>query len=457
MDSDISFSPDGRRIAFVRTNDPEVGKYRLITGNLEGADERVVLDAAPASDAPPFIAWSPKGNDLAYELFKPDKALGGIAVVEIKSGKVRRYETFPDKVTQDFKWLPDARGLMVLYSQKGPDYFSRSQIGFIPEEAGQLRPITRDTNSYATLTLSADGKTVATVQTKATKNLYVLPATGSQSGRMTPLLTQGQHVYWFDWTADGNVIFSDYNHVSRVSIDRGAPTQLVADEGAAILELAGCGRHHLIFSWAFHSDTNSTNVWRTNADGSSPQKLSDGKDDRGPVCSPDEKWAYYWDHSLQQLWRVPLDGSGKPEALPASVVPRTIPVGSALGPSPDGKLLAYVLSTLPTPDDPYPQYKVALLELSSRDSRPRIVDADERISSGGLSFTPDGKSVAYPIRENGVDNLWLQPLDGSAGRMITQFDSEQIFDFRWSPDGRSLCLLRGHSDSDVVLIRESSP
>jgi serine/threonine protein kinase len=456
VDSDISFSPDGRRIAFVRTNDPEIGKYRLITANLEGADEKAVLTASPASDAPPFVAWSPKGEELAYELFKPDVALGGIAVVDIKSGKAHRYETFPDKVTRDFKWLPDGRGLMVLYSQKGPDYFSRSQIGFIPEEAGQLRSITRDTNSYATLTLSADGKTVATVQNKVTKNLYVLPATGNRASSGNPLLTQGQHVYWFDWAPDGNVIFSDFNHLSRTGVDRSAPTRLVGDESAAILELASCGSHRLVFSWAFHGDTNSTNVWSSNVDGTSPLKLSDGKDDRGPVCSLDEKWAYYWDRSLQQLSRVPLDGSRKPEALAGSVVSRTIPVSNALSSSPDGKMLAYVLSTVPTPDDPYPQYKIALLELSSRDLRPRLVDADERISSGGINFAPDGKAVVYPIRENGVDNLWVQPLDGSPGRKITQFDSDQIFNFRWSPDGTSLCILRGHSDSDVVLIRESS-
>src|SRR5258706_4664765 len=78
------------------------------------------------------------------------------------------------------------------------------------------------------------------------------------------------------------------------------------------------------------------------------------------------------------------------------------------------------------------------------------------ISTGVLSLTPDGEAVAYPIRENGVDNLWVQPLDGSRGRQITSFDSEQILNFRWSPDGRSLCILRGHTDSDVVLIRESS-
>jgi hypothetical protein len=231
---------------------------------------------------------------------------------------------------------------------------------------------------------------------------------------------------------------------------------MVGDASAAIVELSRCGSHLLVFSWAFHGGTNSTNIWRTNADGTSPVKLSDGKDDRGPVCSADEKWVYYWDHALQQLWRAPLNGSGKPEMFPGSAVPKTFPTEMGLSLSPDGKLLAYVLATMPTPDDPYPQYKVALLDMSSSASPAKLIDADERISSGGLSFTPDGKAVAYPIRENGVDNVLVQPLDGAPGQQITRFDSEQILNFRWSPDGRSLCLLRGHTDSDVVLINESS-
>ena len=143
--------------------------------------------------------------------------------------------------------------------------------------------------------------------------------------------------------------------------------------------------------------------------------------------------------------------------IPGSIVSRTVPTGTGISSTPDGKMLAYVLATLPTTKDPYPEYKIALLELSTKESKTRLIDADERISSGGLNFTPDGKAIAYSIRENGVDNLWVQPLDGSAGRQITSFDSEQIFNFRWSPDGRSLCVLRGHTDSDVVLIRELSP
>jgi serine/threonine protein kinase len=457
IDSDITFSPDGRRIAFARANDPEAGKYRLMTTNLNGGDEQVLNSVAPASDTPAFLAWSPRDEQLAYRLFKPDQALGGIALFGIGNRKINRFATFSDELASNIKWLPDGRGILALYSRKGPDYFRTSQIGLVAEGSEQLQPVTRDTNSYATLTLSADGKTLATVQTKSTQNLYVLPATGSQSPTANPLLQQGQNVYWFDWTADGNLVFSDFTRVLRTGIDRSVPTQLVGDSNAAIVELAGCGAQFMVFSWAFHGGTNSTNVWRTNVDGTNPVKLTEGKNDRAPVCSADGKWAYYWDLALQQLWRVTLNGSGKPEMIPGSAVPRTIPIGTGLSPSPDGKVLAYVLATVPTPEDPYPEYKVALLEPSSKPSPPHLIEVDERISSGGVNFTPDGKAVAYPIRENGVDNLWVQPLDSSRGRQITSFDSEQILNFRWSPDGRSLCILRGHTDSDVVLVHESSP
>jgi len=83
-------------------------------------------------------------------------------------------------------------------------------------------------------------------------------------------------------------------------------------------------------------------------------------------------------------------------------------------------------------------------------------DANPRISKG-VQFTADGKFVAYPVFENGVDNVWIQPLDGSPGHQITHFNSERIFQFHWSPDGKRLGILRGHTDSDVVLLQESEP
>jgi Tol biopolymer transport system component len=72
-----------------------------------------------------------------------------------------------------------------------------------------------------------------------------------------------------------------------------------------------------------------------------------------------------------------------------------------------------------------------------------------------VRFSRDGKSMVYPIRENNADNLWQQPLDGSAGKQLTSFKAEHIWDYRWSADGSKLGLVRGHTDSDVVLIRNS--
>jgi hypothetical protein len=63
----------------------------------------------------------------------------------------------------------------------------------------------------------------------------------------------------------------------------------------------------------------------------------------------------------------------------------------------------------------------------------------------------------YPVRTGGVDNLWSQPLDGSPGKLITAFSSEHIIDFHWSFDGSKLGLIHGHTDSDVVLIRDAQP
>ena len=456
IDSDITFSADGRRIAFARRNSPEPGKYQVMTTNGNGGDEKVLYVASPASEAPSFVAWSPDGKQIAFRLFRPDKALGGLGLLAVKSGNVEPLATFDDRLTLDFKWLPERRGIVALYSQRGPEYFQRSQIAVIPDGGDQFEPITRDTNSYVTLTLSADGKTLATVQTKTIQNLYVLSVGGSQPGDASAVLLPGQSVYSFDWTADGDLAFTDLSSLMRIGSERNAPTQLVGDANAAIVDLSGCGNRYLVFSWAFHGGTNSTNIWRANADGTGPVKLSDGKADRAPVCSMDEKWVFYWDEVLQQIWRVAADGSGKPEVLPGSAVPKTLPVGMTLSPSRDGKRMAFVVATVPTQEDPYPQYKVALLDLTAKAGRPELIDADERISAGGLSFTPDGSAVAYPIRENGVDNIWMQPLNGSNGRRITAFDSEQILNFRWSPDGRKLCVLRVHTDSDVVLIRDSS-
>ena len=64
--------------------------------------------------------------------------------------------------------------------------------------------------------------------------------------------------------------------------------------------------------------------------------------------------------------------------------------------------------------------------------------------------------MVYPIRENGVDNLWLQPLDGSRGHQITNFQADTIQVFQYSPDSKTLGVFLQHTESDVVLLHDTS-
>src|ERR1700676_4423992 len=42
--SGARFSPDGKRMAFVRANDPELGKFLVLTANSDGTNETTVAN-----------------------------------------------------------------------------------------------------------------------------------------------------------------------------------------------------------------------------------------------------------------------------------------------------------------------------------------------------------------------------------------------------------------------------
>jgi Tol biopolymer transport system component len=295
---------------------------------------------------------------------------------------------------------------------------------------------------------------VATVQTKITRNVYLLPGAGSQSAQFPPLPSTVRDIQSLNWTADGNLVASDGARLTKMGPDGKNPAPILADLNADISGVSACGDRYLIFEWGFHAGTNSSNIWRVNTDGSNAIRLTGGKDDHFPTCSPDQKWVYYNDRRAVQMGRVPLDASGKPEPIPGSTNFHGFTGGGEISISADGKTLAYTAVSVTVGGADITD-KIALLNLESPTS-PRLLNANPHIS-GGVQFTPDAKSVAYSIRENGVDNLWVQPLDGFAGHQITNFASDQIDSFHWSPDGKSLAILRRHSESDVVLLQESKP
>jgi serine/threonine protein kinase len=454
VDSDITFSPDGHRIAYIRVNDPEIGKYRLLTATSDGNDEKVlqIVEIGSSTDFAHHLAWSPSGSQIAYQLVQPGAAESGIELFDLEAGHARRLATFEDKYVTGLSWLPNGRQILINYWTR-PDAY-RGQIGWMSSAGGDIHPITRDTNRYDGVTASADGKSLATVQTKTTNSVYLLPGAGSQSPQAEPLSSQGRNFVAINWTADGKLLASDGPRVWTIDAGGKGETELVSEANARIHWMTTCGSRYLVFNWAFHEGTSSSNIWRANSDGSSPVQLTSGRRDLHPVCSQDQKWVFYYDAPAKELKRVPLDGSGKSEALPRSSDFQGLIVWANMEMSTDETSLAYVVEIV-NKETQGSMRKIAMLNLESPTS-PRLLDTNQRIS-GSVQFTPDRKAIAYPIRESGADNIWVQSLDGSAGHQITNFKSDQIASFHWSPDGKSIAVLRVHSESVVVLLQEVRP
>jgi hypothetical protein len=67
-------------------------------------------------------------------------------------------------------------------------------------------------------------------------------------------------------------------------------------------------------------------------------------------------------------------------------------------------------------------------------------------------WSPDGKGLIY-INKADRDNLWVQPIDGSAASPLTRLGDARILDFGWSANRQHLVLLRDQSADDLVLVR----
>jgi Tol biopolymer transport system component len=133
--------------------------------------------------------------------------------------------------------------------------------------------------------------------------------------------------------------------------------------------------------------------------------------------------------------------------------------------SPDGKTMA-IYAPQGDPNSRTYANTIALLNTDANSKTPpRYITTDPRCGVGfivpgpaafsGFHFTPDGKAIAILIEERGIDNIWIQPIDGSKGHQLTHFDSLQIQDFRWSPDGKRLAAIRSDYSGDVVLLHDT--
>jgi Tol biopolymer transport system component len=434
IDSNITFSPDGRQFAFFRFNNPEPGKQRLLLQSVDGGEEKVMY-GGPISSALQDPAWSPDGKMIVCSVLQPGKAFGGLLALDVATGKQQVFFTSPNTLLQRPLWMPDASGLLALSGLR------TNQIIFVAYPDGKSHAVTRDTNDYSDPSLAADGKTIATVSKETHFNLFVMAA-GTGGGSQVRQVTSDTSLNHFSWTRDSQLIRESQAGLSLLNPDTGSVVSLPTPESSYVAGPSACGDGRYITFTAIPAGKQVVHVWRMDTGGGHLQELSDGKADDFSECSSDGRWVVYENaDSGGLLMKVPVEG-GKPQKVSDELA-------AGFDISPDSKNVIFAAFG-------HLGEHVEKLTVVSLESGQLLKAADfQRPRSGPIRYSHDGKAVVYPVSNNGVDNLWLQPLDGSAGRQITNFPSEHIMDFHFSPDGNKIGLVRGHTDSDVVLIRDA--
>jgi eukaryotic-like serine/threonine-protein kinase len=440
VDSNVTFSPDGRKLAFMRYDNPDPGKYRLIIRSLERNDE-TTLASGPMDTSLFGPAWSPDGKTILCQIFQPGKALSGLVAIDAASGKQGMFFASNTGIASSLVWLPDGKGLLALWQDLSLN-FSRSQIVSISYPGANFRSVTHDTNNYTDLSLAADGQTLATVLSEGRWNLFVAPAADGQDSQIRQVASVGLNTN-FTWTPNGLLLTDQEARLNLINPDSGTKTTISTEKDTPTGNPSACqnGRY-IVFSLGLSGGSNTLNVWRMDANGGNLKQLTQGKFDVSPLCSRDGQWVFYRDSSGgDKLMKVHLEG-GVPQQVSA------LSIAGLFDISADGKVAAF--STL----DHLGEHK-EMLALVAADSGQTLKLLDFAPHNWpAVRFAADSKAVVYPVRSAGVDNLWLQPRDGSSPKQITTFKSEHISDFNYSFDGSKLALVRGHNDSDVVLMRD---
>ena len=440
VDSPITFSPDGLHFAFLRElhNSPT---WDLLLAKADGTLEKPIFANQTVISDSYVPSWSPDGKTILIPIVQPNKDnIGGFLHVDAASGKMETGNIAADRIFYNAVWLPSSTGIIVNSRQIAIGSL-KSQIGYLRFPDGELHPLTADTNDYEGLSLSKDGKTLAAIQSRLRFELSIAGLSDLDHAR--PISLSSQLSIWrWDWFPNGTLLLPQSGTFKIVTPD-GKETVLTSDTKHISDQVSVCGDgRYVVYREVGRASAASANLWRIDADGTNEKQLTSGLNEQAPTCSRDGKWVYYVDNGDKRfVKRVPVDG-GSPE----TIVHRDVFNFSL---SPDGKNVASIeLREL--------DHKLVLRLDSTEGGQMTYHNVDQRALLAQIAFTPDGKSVAYLVREKGVDNLWLQPLDGGPYRQMTHFTKDQIFRFVFAPDGTKLAIERGAQESDAVLFHDTT-
>jgi Tol biopolymer transport system component len=439
VDSSPTFAPDGRQMAYVRGN-PDRNETTLVVAGPDGSGERTLATLHGPRERftlPAGPSWSPDGKRIvgSVSVADGDGEYQELMDVRVSDGAVHYITNRRWLQIGRTAWQANGRRVLAIAADRET---TLAQVWSIDYPGGGATRITNDLDDYRDLSLTADARVMAVLQSAQQSNVWLTDGSSNQPLR----ITSGNHdgIDALAWARDGGLVYS--------ALSSGAQTLWIADrEGGRPAPLTdGGGSDGAVAAapdadrFIFASTRNGgQHLWSIDSD-RQPRQLTSGIRDGSPVFSPDGQWLAYRSYSLglPNLFRLSSRG-GSPARL-------TERISGSPAISPDGRWIACTYrETALSP--------VTIAILPSGGGPPSMILAplDAPVRSL-VRWTNDGRAVMYIRTVSGVSNIWQQPLNGGAAASVTHFDSDQLFNF--TPAGRTgqIAVARGRVTNDVVLV-----
>jgi Tol biopolymer transport system component/DNA-binding winged helix-turn-helix (wHTH) protein len=428
LDGAFDISPDDRRISFRRYT-PQ--KRSLLIADIDGSNEREIFTTSKTFTDNVF---SPDGKTIAFASGQSDTGDEdfGVYTIAVDGGQAKPATDFKWFHVRGIVWLPDQNGLLVTAIGKSGEL---TQLWQISLSNGEIKKITDTQNGFTSISATRDLSQILLTQVSLSSNLYRAPA--SVPDNVQPLAQAHGGVVW---TPEGNLIYSSSssgnNDIWVLNAETITQKQLTTEVSIEITpKVAPDGRYIVFIS----NRAGKNNVWRINADGSNPVQLTNDNGEQSPVFTPDGRFVIFNSMKDLSLWKISIEG-GKPIQIsdePAYQVSI----------SPDGAKFAHFIQKGGTT-------KISVKSFSSCEVLQEFALPNGNYATRDIDWAIDGQALIYALEDrNSVGNLWQQPLNGDTPHKLTNYTSEEVFYFDFSPDGSQLAIIRGSWNHDIVLLK----
>jgi serine/threonine protein kinase/Tol biopolymer transport system component len=450
VDSQISFSPDGRSIAFIRVSE---GDNSIIFADAESGSERMLRTRKYPEVFGDEVSWSPDGRLIAVPtLTRGATYAGGMAVVDVAAGNETRIPLKEEKLLRisQLAWLNDGKGL--IYMPYAADMGQRYQIRYAAFPGGEIQNVTNDLSSYEDFSLTADSQTMVAVQREYSMGIWLTQendftsAVGINSKTAADDGERG-----ISWTKDGKIVFvsseGGAQNIWRMDADGGNLKPLTKDYtfGKMQPSLSVGGDAITFLSRVVDPITKQlipgNTFFQMDSDGQNARQVIENSDAAFAAASANEDWVVYTvrANGIFRIWKAPLKGGA---AVKLTDVDSIFPAISR-----DGRSIAYFIREKGKP------LRLGIISIDGGDPLKTFELPATANSEAGISWNKTGSGILFVNTLGTTSNVWTQPLDGGKATALTAFKEFQIAAFALNPEGTRLAVARGSRNRNIVLIK----